>query len=255
MTIGHQKLPTADHPFLRHCPGLETQCSMGSETRGDKPLTGAISDDGVMQSLLSATETWNQFCALVLNVDPPTASPPPESLDKLVIKFIRHAKETHGAIGGYWKDRLYLCALPDVGIPAAVEFAEKLVAQLAGQRPEPLSIGLAPFPILAYDKQQAWNNACKALDHGTFLGPGSIVPLDAVSLNISGDRHYQLGEMDMAITEYSAAIELDHSNTNVRNSLGVCFAELDDRSAARARDARVNANTQTRLRRTNLLAR
>ncbi len=70
------------------------------------------------------------------------------------------------------------------------------------------------------------------MDHGVFLGPGSIVALDAVSLNINGDRLYHMGEIDGAIAEYSAALELDPNNTNVRNSIGVCFAELDDTAAA-----------------------
>jgi len=232
MTIGHQKSPAAPPPFLRNSKGPAPLSPRRGEP-GDKSFaTGANSIGNEMPPFVKTAKGWTQFCALALNIDSPTDSPPFDAIDQLVMNFINQAMETHGAIGGIWKDRLYLCALPDVDIHSATQVAEAFASQLATQRPETVSIGIAPYPLLTYDRQHTWNNTCKALDHGAFLGPGSIVPLDAVSLNISGDRLYHLGEIDSAIAEYSTALELDPNNTNVRNSLGVCFAELDDRAAA-----------------------
>jgi Flp pilus assembly protein TadD len=234
MTFGHQKLPASDHPFLRHATSPDWNKALGSAIGEGQPMAEMLGDGDVMQTLSGATETWDQFIAMALNFDPPAATPPSQSLDNLMMDFISRAKHNHGAIGGYCKNSLYLCALPGMGLPDAVQMADDFVNQLATRRPETVSIGIAPFPLLAYDKRHAWSNACKALDHGAFLGPGSVIAVDAVSLNISGDRHYHLDEMDYAVAEYSAALELDPNNTNARNSLGVCFAELDDGAAAEA---------------------
>lgn len=232
MTFGHQKLTAADPPFLRHSQSPESQPPLGGDIGEENASTDRQTNGNVMQTIHESSASWDRFCAIALNIDSPAASPPSETLDRLVMDFIDRMNETHGAIGGFWKDRLYVCALPDIGVAAAIRLAEAFVSRLADERPETISIGIAPYPLLAYDKRHAWNNACKALDHGAFLGPGSVVALDAISLNISGDRHYRLGEMDNAIAEYSAALELDPNNINVRNSLGVCFAELGDAAAA-----------------------
>ena len=66
-------------------------------------------------------------------------------------------------------------------------------------------------------------NARKALQHALFLGPGGRACFDAVSLNISGDRYYDAGNVDRAIQEFRNALRLDPKNVNVLNSLGVCF--------------------------------
>lgn len=234
MTIGHQKILTADHPFLRHSRGPDAQPPCDEDMAVDRLLCDPIAEGDAVESLHETLAQWDQFCTMALHVDPPAASPPSEALDQLIIKFITSAVKTDGAIGTYWKERLYLCALPHTDMAEAIQLAEDFTTQLAALRPETVSIGIAPYPLLAYDKQHAWNNAIKALNHAGFLGPGSIVSLDAVSLNISGDRHYYMGDMDSAISEYSAALELDPNNTNVRNSIGVCFAELNDTAAAKS---------------------
>lgn len=232
MTFGNQKLPNTDHPFLRSCPDPGSHSMLADDKDRLALTTEGTPNSRVTKAIFEGMEDHMRFCALALIIDPPAVSPPSESLHQLMLDFINDAKNRYGAMGGYWKDRLYLCALPDIELPAANKLAEELVARLAVQRPETVSIGIAPFPMLTYDRRHTWNNACKALDHAAFLGPGSIVTVDAVSLNISGDRHYHLGELDNAVAEYSAALELDPNNTNVRNSLGVCFADQDDAAAA-----------------------
>jgi tetratricopeptide (TPR) repeat protein len=58
-------------------------------------------------------------------------------------------------------------------------------------------------------------------------GPGSIAIFDAVSLNISGDRLYDKGDVEGAVGEFRAALALDPENVNIRNSLGVCYGILN----------------------------
>jgi tetratricopeptide (TPR) repeat protein len=89
-----------------------------------------------------------------------------------------------------------------------------------------LSIGIAGYPTDHFSRNQIMGNALKALDHATFLGPGTTVEFDAVSLNISGDRLYSRGDIKGSITEFEHALRLDPSNVNLRNSLGVCYGIL-----------------------------
>ncbi|MEA2061806.1 MAG: tetratricopeptide repeat protein [Thermodesulfobacteriota bacterium] len=78
-----------------------------------------------------------------------------------------------------------------------------------------------------FSRQEIFHNAVKALDHGAFYGPGNLTFFDAVSLNISGDRLYQLGRIKEAALEYKKGLDLDSENTNLLNSQGVCFALMN----------------------------
>lgn len=109
-----------------------------------------------------------------------------------------------------------------------MELANKINDGLAETRNETVSIGIASYPTLSFDKDQILDHAGKALDHAAFFGPGSTVSFDAVSLNISGDTRYQNGDIDGAIEEFKTALLLDPSDVNVHNSLGVCYGILSD---------------------------
>ncbi len=78
-----------------------------------------------------------------------------------------------------------------------------------------------------FSRKATFHNAVKALDHGAFYGPGSLTFFDAVSLNISGDRLYQLGKIKEAALEYKKGLDIDSENTNLLNSQGVCFALMN----------------------------
>ena len=84
-------------------------------------------------------------------------------------------------------------------------------------------IGVANFPFHDFSKYQTVANAIKAADHAAFFGPDSLVHFDATSLNISGDRLYQLDKCEMAMEEYQKGLEIEPHNINLINSLGVCF--------------------------------
>jgi len=75
-------------------------------------------------------------------------------------------------------------------------------------------------------------NACKALQHTLFFGPGTLTGFDGVSLNISGDVCYNEGDMTGAVREYRLGLELDPQNVNLLNSLGVAYVRLNRSKAA-----------------------
>ncbi|MDM8524668.1 tetratricopeptide repeat protein [Desulfococcaceae bacterium HSG8] len=120
---------------------------------------------------------------------------------------------------------MFGCFFPGKDESACLKLAARVRKNLA-HRKGSVSIGAAIYPLLHFKKEQILLNARKALDHAAFFGPGSIVAFDAVSLNISGDKLYQKGNVHGAIEEFRTALLLAPSDVNVHNSLGVCYGVL-----------------------------
>ncbi len=113
-------------------------------------------------------------------------------------------------------------------IPCDRRFPDACSGDLQYLGKETVTTGVAAYPAFSYRKQEIIGNAGKALDHADYFGPGSIVVFDAVSLNISGDKLYQDGDIEGAIKEFKTALLFDPDNVNVHNSLGVCYGVLED---------------------------
>jgi len=106
-------------------------------------------------------------------------------------------------------------------------------------------IGVAKFPFHDFSKPQTFDNALKAIDHAAFFGPDTFIDFDATSLNISGDRLYQLNKCKMAIKEYQKGLEIKPRDINLLNSLGVCFGvtgELDKAKVEFKKAMAINPN-------------
>jgi tetratricopeptide (TPR) repeat protein len=101
--------------------------------------------------------------------------------------------------------------------------AEELMSTEPVKGSPRLFVGVAAYPTIDYTRNQVVENAEKALDHGEFFGPGSVTFFDAVSLNISGDRKYQNGDIAGAIEEFKKGLLIDPKDVNLHNSLGVCY--------------------------------
>lgn len=136
-------------------------------------------------------------------------------------------KKESGMWGQLDRD-MFGCFFSGENQTSSIELADKIKNRLAELRNETVSIGIASYPTISFNKDQIIDNARKALDHAAFFGPDSKVLFDSVSLNISGDTLYQKGDIDAAIKEFKAALLLDPSNVNVHNSLGVCYGVLGD---------------------------
>jgi tetratricopeptide (TPR) repeat protein len=96
-----------------------------------------------------------------------------------------------------------------------------------------VSIGVAAWPCLDFSKSDIPGNCLKALLHCSFLGPGSVVFFDHLSLNISGDSFFEEGDYRTAIREYRRGLRLQPGDVNLMNSLGVALVEYSqERQAA-----------------------
>ncbi len=116
--------------------------------------------------------------------------------------------------------------LPDTGRDVAEELGHAIRQKVQSKLSSTVRIGISFHPCPGSGKKDMLENARKALVHTGFFGPNTQTAFDTVSLNISGDRLYERGRMEEAVLEFHRALNLDPHNANVRNSLGVCYAQM-----------------------------
>jgi Flp pilus assembly protein TadD/catechol 2,3-dioxygenase-like lactoylglutathione lyase family enzyme len=129
--------------------------------------------------------------------------------------------------------------LPGLDSAGAEEHGNTIRGAVRAEPGTTVSIGMSVHPCAHLAKRDLLDNARKALVHTGFFGPDTQTLFDAVSLNISGDRLYESGCTREAVEELQRALLLDPDNTNVRNSLGVCYAQLGRLEEAVAEFSRV----------------
>ncbi|MDY6790732.1 MAG: tetratricopeptide repeat protein [Thermodesulfobacteriota bacterium] len=191
------------------------------------------SQDSFIDQSLDVLKSSPSFGAMVIRIDQLKH----KKRDVSQKEYMNHVRlDVADAIGwicrkekGMWGviDRDFFgCFFPEKDKSACVKLAEKCKTKLSQKRDETVTIGIAAYPTLSFKKHQILENARKAFDHALFFGPNSTVSFDAVSLNISGDKLYDTGDIKGAIKEFNKALLLDPSNVNVHNSLGVCHGML-----------------------------
>jgi diguanylate cyclase (GGDEF)-like protein len=106
-----------------------------------------------------------------------------------------------------------------------------------------LAVGLAGYPFLNFGKADVLENCRKALDHSLLIGNGQkLAVFDSISLTISADRLFTLGDVYGAVEDYKLALLADEGNLLARNSLGICLARLGRMAQAKAEFERVLKN-------------
>jgi len=103
----------------------------------------------------------------------------------------------------------------------------ELTSQADAKLERSLLVGLAVHPFHDAEPVEALERAFKALDHASFPQAEPVVLFNAVSLNVSGDRHYGRGDLKAAVDEYEKALAVDPDNVNILNSLGACYGHLE----------------------------
>lgn len=195
----------------------------------DSPVCKAFPEILVGGSFLDhvaeRAETWEKFYILVVRLDPVKTHDDQFSEDDAMLAVAEVVAEEYEKLSGFWGilcgDCLG-CVVEILDAAEALTLAENMRDKVERKCGKTVSVGIAGYPLLSYEKKDILDNARKALDHASCFGPGSVVEFDAVSLNISGDKLYQRGDVDGAVKEFETALLLDPENVNVRNSLGVC---------------------------------
>jgi len=228
-----------------------TQHFLFSKTPADRPRS--LMDDAVLRPLPSGTDdplrrdypglranevyaawaaekaaTTSHFTALALRIDRSNRGQADdlERYQRLRKAAADAIDKQCAAAGGWWglmTADVFGIIFPGKDVASGLAITKRLQEGLNSTVGISLTVGLSAFPCLQFTPGEVLENARKALNHALFLGPGGRACFDAVSLNISGDRYYDAGDIDGAIKEFRNALRMDKKNVNVLNSLGVCF--------------------------------
>ena len=176
------------------------------------------------------------LCVMVAHIERPMATgsendQPTAMMADPIVSLATHSSIQDGIWARLGPDR-FACALADLSDLDGQALAETLLKATDEAGDVDITIGLAAYPTINYTRRQTLTNAEKALDHSVFFGPGTVTRFDAVSLNISGDRRYQAGDIEGAIDEFKKGLLIDPTNANLHNSLGVCHGVLEDYDSA-----------------------
>jgi len=182
-------------------------------------------DAAFVATSLEKLSECDMFGVTVVKIDPSNDSVTP-ALCLEVAAVVNEICSKEAAWWGLINPNLMACFFPGKNDRACQKKAQALRKRLWKITDATVTIGIASHPTAAYAKDQVLSNACKALDHARFFGPDSQVIFDDISLNISGDHLFQKGDISAAMEEFAAALLLEPSNVNVRNSLGVCHSLL-----------------------------
>lgn len=171
-----------------------------------------------------------KFLCAVVQISPDASETARESFEAAFSLFLNHDR-------GIWEiidETAFILAFWDY---ENEEKASRIILSLKeglskGVRTGVL-VGTASFPYHDFPRTKTVANALKAIDHAAFFGPGTLIPFDGISLNISGDRRYHLNRYDLAVKEYEEGIRIKPNDINLINSLGVCFAVSGDLDQAR----------------------
>ena len=213
------------------------------ETAGVNEVLGSVFPDllageGFIDHALHRMDSVAQFAALAIGVDQTLQEDETYSNPDVLDKHVEVAgileticREKNG-LWGVLEPGLFGSFFPELNGSEGIEFARDIQERLAKKGKQSVTIGIAFYPIITFKKSDMIDNARKALDHAAFFGPGSAVVFDGVSLNISGDKLYENGDLQGAIDEFKRALLMDPANVNVHNSLGVCYGLRSDYESA-----------------------
>jgi len=194
-----------------------------SITRLQEEFPDLLMQDDFLASAMKRLYAVEQFGAAVISVDSLSRLIDPNDVMIHITIALDELCQSEGGFWGLLAHDLLGCFFAGKQAADCQKYVQTLQQKISASRNETISAGIAVYPMLSYKKNIILENAKKALDHAAFFGANSCVVFDSVSLNISGDKLYQNGDLEGAIEEFKLALILDENNINVHNSLGVCY--------------------------------
>ncbi len=217
------------------CAGIQTRLDVHPEAPNTLPeallevFPALVTGRHFLKTAMEKLSPVDIFCACAVRIAPTDTAPEKEDAPRPILPVAKAIDITCRENDGFWgmiDQDLFGCFFPE----KPESFCETVVASvrkgLTGENRPNVTIGTAVYPTLSFEKSDILENACKAVDHACFFGADSTMAFDDVSLNISGDKLFQNGDIDAAIMEFNTALALNPNNINVRNSLGVCYGLL-----------------------------
>lgn len=186
------------------------------------------------QRLLSVDIPKKKFICAVIQVADTASEDILEKARDIFESWLRSMSDNQRGIWETLDNRAFVLVFWDYdNQKKAMDLLESLKTKITRALKTELLVGVARFPFQKYSRSEVFANALKAIDHAAFFGFGHMRHFDGISLNISGDRLYQLGHYDAAIQEYEKGLVLAPKDINLMNSLGVCYGVTGNLEKAR----------------------
>ncbi len=227
---------------LQGTPSVESQRQttavspdVGPRDHPSPPAAGQALDwQGLVHAIDTTFGSVTRLCVAMLQFDAladvqGTDEQPGKAADP---EFVDIACQESGGIWARVDECRLALAIPHLDVDAGRRMVRRIQQRYADSGTAPITAGVAFYPTTRYTRSQLVDNAHKALVHAGFFGPGSLTCFDAVSLNISGDRLYQDGDIQGAVDEFKQGLLMDPTEANLHNSLGVCYGVLGDTQKA-----------------------
>lgn len=196
----------------------------------DTCFTDMLDRQGLIEAIGTRMTTAGMLCAMAVRIEPAAQrssdDAPATDLPEDAVRPIAELCRSRGGVWARLSGFCFACVFADHTADDGQALAQRLLAAYPETQRQTIFIGTAAYPTINYTRDQLIDNAEKALEHAGFIGPGAITGFDAVSLNISGDRLYQAGDIAGAIDEFKQGLQLDPEDVNLHNSLGVCYGVL-----------------------------
>ncbi|MFH0994979.1 MAG: tetratricopeptide repeat protein [Pseudomonadota bacterium] len=221
--------PSGKSPAASHVPEPSTPVLSGEiQDAFSSAFPGVLAGQAFVDEALKQMGS-SGFTVLMIRSDSRTSAGAGAALDPFLLNagsILEQLTVPLHAMWGLINPDTLGCMIPETDLSICRNLAANIQNSLSEFQKETVSIGITEYPLAGFSRNDAVLNAWKALTHATVVGPGSMVVLNAVSLNISGDQLYQACNLQGAVEEYRKALQLDPSNINVHNSLGVCYGTM-----------------------------
>ncbi len=155
--------------------------------------------------------------------------------ENLILEIVKSLKNklSFDLLGGRYSSTCLIFYLPQVEQQNLVRVFTDLSVEVNKLHDLVIHCGISGFPYLSFSRIDTLENCRKALDHATLAGFPFVASFNSLSLTISADRLFTMGDTFSAMEEYKLALAADESNTLARNSLAVCYARLGRLELAR----------------------
>ena len=188
-------------------------------SRENHPL--ALPSAAVLRQLRKRWRNLERFGLVLLRVHGS------ENLPEDIVELVGNLSKFPDMVTAVTATEVYV-VLPGLSKNQIEKKGKNLAAAVARRvKPVQVETGIAYWPCLSFSATDTVRNCRKALLHGSFIGPDVVTTFDHVTLNISGDRYFEIGDYRRAIREYRAGLQLKRDDINLLNSLGVTLAELN----------------------------
>jgi tetratricopeptide (TPR) repeat protein len=214
--------------------GLKESGLKSVKKEDSQPLISEITAPAMTEKIMSETGEMYEFTVISIKIIIDPSDHCPFDITGKASRMLEQQSSELGLLFSAGGHSTFFFIMKGVDMPAASDAARMLKKTVFETTGRNSGAGIARFPFMDFSRGSIFENSVKACFHSMFYCDDSPAEFDAVSLNISGDVFYQADDIQNAVKEYRKGLEIDPSNTNLINSLGVCLAHEKKYEAALA---------------------